>query len=100
MTIDLVDVGLMAALAVVFVNNMRLARRITRLTGALKEALPLIESFSKDVDRAEQSVDRFKKAAQEVPGSFEPRPATPARRSRGMSLIYQFYAVAGKKEKA
>mgnify|MGYP000291780182 FL=1 len=98
MNIDIIDVGLAAALLVVLGHNLRLSRKIDRLFGALKEALPLIENFSEDVDRAEVSVARFK-SAQEAKSRPEPAPVTPARRNRGMSLIDQFYAVAGMKEK-
>lgn len=99
MSVDLLDIGLMAALLFIFIFLQRVSRKLDRVMSAMKETMPLIESFSKDVDRAQVTVAEFRESAREAPNP-DKRTTTPARRSRGMSLIEQFYAVAGKKEKA
>lgn len=91
MSLDTVDIGLVAILAFLLIHNMRLSAKLDRLGRALRETLPAIEAFSDAVDRSEETVDRFARARSTA---ADPAPEPVARQA---GLINRFYEIACQK---
>lgn len=96
MTMGLFNIILAAGLVCSLVQGAVLMRKVRLLRSALVELGPLIEAFSRDVDRSETTVAEFR-AAQKAPA---PAPVSPHRNDQPVSLIDRFYQVTRQKGKA
>lgn len=100
---SVVDMGLLAMLAIVLFHNMILSRRVKQMMAAMRELGPAIESFSRAVDRSEATVGELSRASARAAAQVQPAPAedfvpaAPRRMSgkdRMSAAISNFYATS------